>query len=242
MTIGQAFDLAYRRYINESSKEIANGTATTDVSKLQLQNKYLENALVIYRQRLKELSDTMSKSELDKLLFKYGVKDICEMPQIEMNGGSLDETPIVNGSKTPDSGIDINSSGNDEHLLIETGLGNNNSNYLPSVPPRNFQTTINNSIDALKPSVGPKLEGLLLNSDSDSDFDPRACESESHINGVTSGNNMNDMFGFEPPKTVGQQLFNFNTSNNGTVINNNGYTNGSTTSPPPLRKYTFLYS
>lgn len=208
------------------------------MSKLQLQNKYLENALVTFRQRLKELSETLSKSELERLLAKYGVKDICEMPQTEMNGGSLDDNiPMMNGSKTPDSGIDVNSSGNDEQLLIETSVvNNNNSSFVPSVPPRNFHATLNNSFDALKPSVGTKLEGLLLNSDSDSDFDPRASESETIVNNNSNGNNMNDMFGFEPPKTLGQQLFNFN-STNGSHNGNNGYVNGSPASPPPLRMY-----
>lgn len=237
LTIGQAFDLAYRRYINESSKGIGNGSATTDVSKLQLQNKYLENALVTYRQRLKEISDAMSKSELEKLLTKYGVKDICEMPQVEMNGGGLDDMSVMNGNKTPDSGIEINSSNNDDQMLIETGAGNNKNSFVPSVPPRNFQNQLNSTFEAMKPSVGTKLEGLLLHSDSDSDFDPRACESEIIMNGnssVTNGGSMNDMFGFEPPKTPGQQLFNFSPTNGSAVLNGNGSVHGSPSSPPPL--------
>lgn len=109
-------------------------------------------------------------------------------------------------------------------------------------------------MDAFKPSVGTKLEGLLLNSDSDSDFDPRADESDtsSTTNGGTNGNNIsNDLFGFEPPqqqqKTLGQQLFNNNIdslitptsavnhhlTNGITLVNGNG--NGYQLNPAPLR-------
>jgi PTB domain-containing engulfment adapter protein 1 len=100
---------------------------------------------------------------------------------------------------------------------------------------------LNSTFDALKPSIGTKLEGLLLNSDSDSDFDPRAEESE-----ITNGHKItNDLFGFEPQKTLGQQLFvnNNNSINNNLLMSNGGsqptmapLINGPPTSPPPLCK------
>jgi len=101
-------------------------------------------------------------------------------------------------------------------MLIDPSPKNS---FAPIVPPRNTIT---------KPSVGTKLEGLLLNSDSDSDFDPRADEPEI----VSGGNKMsNDLFGFEPSKTS----FNSGSFIDGTT---NNFTNHS--SPPPLRKFTFL--
>lgn len=122
---------------------------------------------------------------------------------------------------------------NDDQLLIETSSPK--QLFAPIVPPRNqLQNQINNTLDALRPSVGTKLEGLLLNSDSDSDFDPRADESDtsSTTNGGSNGKPSNDLFGFEPPQqqqraTLGQQLFNgssMNGSNNNGV--NGGPTNG----------------
>lgn len=124
----------------------------------------------------------------------------------------------------------------DNQLLIETSVPS--SYAAPKVPPRNqLQNQINNTLDALKPSVGTKLEGLLLNSDSDSDFDPRA-EEESDNSSTTNGGGssiggqsklINDLFGFEPPQqrapsaTLGQQLFTTASSNG----NNNGTVNGS---------------
>jgi PTB domain-containing engulfment adapter protein 1 len=106
-------------------------------------------------------------------------------------------------------------------MLIETSSPKNT--FAPIVPPRN---QITSTIEALKPSVGTKLEGLLLNSDSDSDFDPRADEQE-----MTNGSKIsNDLFGFEPSKTSGQQLFNSGSFTDGTT--NNFTSNHS--SPPPL--------
>lgn len=68
----------------------------------------------------------------------------------------------------------------------------------------------------------------MLNSDSDSDFDPRADEQEMHMN---NGSKLsNDLFGFEPSKTSGQQLFNSGSFTDGTT--NNFTSNHS--SPPPL--------
>lgn len=101
--------------------------------------------------------------------------------------------------------------------------------------PKNIQTQINDTLGALKTN-GQKAEELLLNSDSDSDFDPRADENCSK--------SADDLFGFEPPKTFGQQLF-ANQPNNNSIINNNNNSNNKyisnnsapQTSPPPLCKW-----
>lgn len=129
-------------------------------------------------------------------------------------------------------GIDVSSPNNDDQLLIETS----EKHFAPIVPPRNIQNQINSTLDALKPSVGTKLEGLLLNSDSDSDFDPRADENDVFS---SDKNSSESFFGFEPPKTsIGQQLFSVNSNGNGMM---NGSTNGNATNgvvhkSPPLRK------
>lgn len=133
-------------------------------------------------------------------------------------------------------GIDVSSPNNDDQLLIETSP----KHFAPIVPPRNLQNQINSTLEALKPSVGTKLEGLLLNSDSDSDFDPRADESETNSSSTTTsstngnGNKIsNDFFGFEPPKTMGQHLFTNPVNHTNGV---NGTLNGHQVSPPPLCK------
>lgn len=66
------------------------------------------------------------------------------------------------------------------------------------------------------------MDELLLNSDSDSDFDPRADEIQDNL---SNGRNAisNDLFGFEPSKSFGQQLF--FTNNNDHKLQNNNNTN-----------------
>lgn len=88
LTIGQAFDLAYRRYMTDSGKQF-------EISKLQSHNKILEGTVQTYRDRLREVAEILSKSDLDKLLLRLGVRDICEV-QVE--------TAAIDGNKTPDLG------------------------------------------------------------------------------------------------------------------------------------------
>lgn len=206
LTIGQAFDLAYKKYVNST------GNAAT---KDQPQVRELEKTVSLYKQRLTELSNMVSKAELERLMTRLGIKDILEVPSECSN-------PVTNINNTNE---------NDNVNLIETS---NKTSSLPTVPPRNLHSQIS---DVFKSDN--KMGELLLNSDSDSDFDPRA---EEHDSSSGSGSKMNnDLFGFEPPKSLGQQLF---TNNNDKIINNNNNNNnflgtefnGSilNTSPPPL--------
>jgi hypothetical protein len=88
LTIGQAFDLAYRRYMSDSGKQF-------EISKLQSHNKILESTVQVYRNRLREVSEILSKPDLDKMLLRLGVRDICEV--------QVPET-ASDGNKTPDLG------------------------------------------------------------------------------------------------------------------------------------------
>lgn len=202
LTIGQAFDLAYKKYINSVEK--------TDLGKAQQQNTELEKALAIYKSRLRELSLKLPKSELDSMLFKMGIKDILELPAAE-NG------VLTNGNATKANMLE-------DKLLIDTNSthsmkssSGSSSSFVPIVPPRN-----NIPSQIIHKSNSQKMEELLLNSDSDSDFDPRADEC---VDGgsTSSGKNIsNDLFGFEPSKTYGQQLFtNQNNNVNNNSVNNN---------------------
>ncbi|XP_037947840.1 PTB domain-containing adapter protein ced-6 [Teleopsis dalmanni] len=211
LTIGQAFELAYRKYMNTTEK--------TELGKAQQQIADLEKTVTIYKNRLRELSTKISKADLDTLLFKMGIKDILEVSNESSN-------PLANGN-----GIKMT---NDDKLLIDTNSSHSNkssnsTSYVPMVPPRN---SIQSQI--LHKSSSQKMEELLLNSDSDSDFDPRADES---IDSGSSKNDSSDLFGFEPAKTYGQQLFNNNSesklNNNGTINNINSFTN-EINIPPPL--------
>lgn len=76
---------SYRKYINSVEK--------TDLGKAQQQNAELEKALGIYKSRLCELSLKLPKSELESMLFKMGIKDILDLPEVE-NGA------LTNGNTT----------------------------------------------------------------------------------------------------------------------------------------------
>lgn len=75
----------------------------TELSKIQQQNKQLESTVSAYRQRLKDLTDVLSKSDLDRILSRYGLRDILELPQAE--NGIEAHAASINGSNTPDLGI-----------------------------------------------------------------------------------------------------------------------------------------
>lgn len=76
---------------------------TPEVSKLQSQNKLLENQVTAYRQRIKDLTEHVAKTELDRILLRYGLRDILDLPQQE--SGIDAHMANINGSNTPDLGM-----------------------------------------------------------------------------------------------------------------------------------------
>ncbi|XP_002017766.2 PTB domain-containing adapter protein ced-6 isoform X1 [Drosophila persimilis] len=212
LTIGQAFDLAYRKYMDSTEK--------TNLSKAQQQINHLQQTVNQYKERLSELSAKLPKAELDAMLFKLGIKDILEAPPTNelQNGIDASGEALSNGKLDEDK------------LLIDTISTTASvhsaspSSFLPIVPPRN---TLSSQISISGKSNSQKMDELLLNSDSDSDFDPRA-EEATQDNGSNGRNAIsNDLFGFEPPKSFGQQLF-FN-NNDHKLQNNNTNTNSNST-------------
>ncbi|KAH8371617.1 hypothetical protein KR093_008277 [Drosophila rubida] len=214
LTIGQAFDLAYRKFMDSNEK--------TNLNKAQQQIEHLQNTIAIYKERLRELSTKLPKAELDAMLFKLGIKDIVEAPANELNGnetlsnGKLDEDKLL---------IDTNSTTASTHSASP-------NSFLPIVPPRSNLSSQMSSSSSGGKSNSQKMDELLLNSDSDSDFDPRADEIQDNL---SNGRNAisNDLFGFEPSKSFGQQLF-FNNNdhklqnnNNSSSVSNNNMSNNS---------------
>uniref|UniRef100_A0A1I8PM63 PID domain-containing protein n=1 Tax=Stomoxys calcitrans TaxID=35570 RepID=A0A1I8PM63_STOCA len=239
LTIGQAFELAFRKYVNNTEK--------SELGKAQQQIADLEKTVSLYKDRLKDLSQKLNKSQLDSYLFNQGIKDILEVPpQTNITNGDLQSsTNLTNGT----NGL---SNHDDKTLLIDTNSNSSNSLksslFLPAVPPRNNMSMSKSGTN--NNGNTQKMEELLLNSDSDSDFDPRADESTTDGNSTGSGgkNLTNDLFGFEPSNSFGQQLFYNNNDNkflnnnhNGNNIHNSGIISNNTnnsftelTITPPL--------
>ncbi|XP_059058847.1 PTB domain-containing adapter protein ced-6 isoform X2 [Achroia grisella] len=180
LTIGQAFDLAYRRFLNDNGKYI-------EMQKLSLHNKKLELQVNAYKNRLQELSKITYKDDLSAYLARNSLSEIAEFkppPELEKQISSLtlaNGFSAMNGNKTPEISTDALSNNS-----TDTFNSSNDNNLLLSTPPpthngkNNFNTgkLLGDLSSSKNPVVGTKLEGLLLNSDSDSDFDPRAYESE----------------------------------------------------------------
>ncbi|CAH0761813.1 unnamed protein product [Diatraea saccharalis] len=180
LTIGQAFDLAYRRFLNDNGKYI-------EMQKLTLQNKKLELQMNTYKTRLQELSKVTYKDDLSAYLARNNLAEITEFKVPEVLEQQISSLTLangfsaMNGNKTPDMATDALSnnstdtfnSSNDNNLLLSTPPPTHNGkpNFNTGKQPKELSSSKN-------PVVGPRLEELLLNSDSDSDFDPRAYESE----------------------------------------------------------------
>uniref|UniRef100_A0A6P7G2Y2 PTB domain-containing adapter protein ced-6 n=1 Tax=Diabrotica virgifera virgifera TaxID=50390 RepID=A0A6P7G2Y2_DIAVI len=161
LTIGQAFELAYKRFLETSGKDLES---QRQAMIHQQRIKRLEQESNIYKQRLLDISHFASiKLELDQYLRNHDIKNILEII------GQNDKT---SNNRTPSL-----TNGSTKSLL---DLSESTNGNLPPVPPRNFDNT---------PSVGTKLEGLLFNElDPDNDFDPRSFEtnSTSTTNGTAS--------------------------------------------------------
>lgn len=95
LTIGQAFELAYRRFLETSGKDLESQRRAMIV---QQKIKRLEQENNIYKQRLLELSQFVGiKNELDNYLKKNDIKTILELP---VSSASISSTTSDVSAKT----------------------------------------------------------------------------------------------------------------------------------------------
>lgn len=199
LTIGQAFELAYKRFLETSGKDLESQRRAMIT---QQKIKRLEQENNLYKQRLLEISRFINiKSELDQYLRKHEIRSLLEIP-LSNSISSNSDNSSVNSEK-------INGNGNISNQLLDFGSSNDNINgngFAPPIPPRQFDSA---------PTVGTKLEGLLLNEfDHDDDFDPRSYETNhnntSHMP-VMNGNISNPPPLLAPPPKAARRS---NISNN----------------------------
>ncbi|XP_026821898.1 PTB domain-containing engulfment adapter protein 1-like isoform X2 [Rhopalosiphum maidis] len=141
LSIGQAFDLAYKRFLDMEVQR--------KVMVLQQRVKELENENSVLRQRL---SDALSgKIDVEQYMRQNGISD---MMQVNVNNGNSSTLiNLTNGNSSPQPST------------------------APPVPPRSVNNNgdhISSSPNETKPSpsVGTRLEGLLLN-EMENNFEPR---------------------------------------------------------------------
>uniref|UniRef100_A0A224XPC1 Putative cell death protein 6 n=2 Tax=Panstrongylus TaxID=65342 RepID=A0A224XPC1_9HEMI len=167
LTIGQAFDLAYKRFVETSGKDLE---VQRRVMLLQQRVKQLENESSMLRQRLSDVLNGQA-SDLEGYMRR---NKITNMLVVSETNDNLSDT----NSTTSSNGI-LNNNESSNGLLLN--LNENNTTVpcqstLPPVPPRSFEK---NAFISDIPSVGTKLEGLLLD-ELDDDFNPRAYETQTN--------------------------------------------------------------
>ncbi|XP_029050621.1 PTB domain-containing engulfment adapter protein 1 isoform X1 [Osmia lignaria lignaria] len=201
LTIGQAFDLAYRRFLETSGKDLETQRRCMI---LQQKIKRLEHENNVYRQRLQDIAAIKGSADVSAYLSQHNLPDILHV------AGASNEITQVNGSTNKSSpGTNSDSNGNNT----------TNGSQPPPVPPRSFEKSFDDNFMGNEPtpmpSVGTKLEGLLMD-EFEEDFNPRAYESA--VNGIAN------------------HQTNHNAILNGQLSSNSNFfsqSNGST-SPPPL--------
>jgi len=94
LTIGQAFDLAYKRYMSGNNKEDGRSTP--------------EEENIILKQRLKELSSLLTSTQLNDFLDKHNISDVCEIKEENDNRSEISNGNIKSVS------MDTSNTGSDQ--------------------------------------------------------------------------------------------------------------------------------
>lgn len=237
LTIGQAFDLAYRRFLETSGKDLE---VQRRLMLLQQKVKRLESENSILRQRLTEVAQIKGQSDVEEYMSQNGITDILS---ISNNSSSSGTTTSPSSNEFNYSSDNTQSGDNKENgnlLNLSTGSSNGISSPLstsgiaqpPPIPPRasssgrEFRENDFMLLPSFLPSVGTKLEGLLLD-ELEEDFNPRAYEqmtSNINNNGSVTSSNSNGSASspplLAPPPKVPRDSSRRSHSHNGTVPQN----------------------
>ena len=192
LTIGQAFDLAYKKFLETSGRDLE-----------------MRRQLMILQKRVKELEQEnfQLKTKLNSLEEKTTATTITAgRVKATQQSHEPPTHDLVNGSSTCNS---TNSNPKQPSQQTITTKLQPPPSALPRTLNRSFsanQSVNLLDIDISQPSVGRRLENLSLEEPDDDDFNPRANETVTHSNSNgTNGhiNNRNgmtakDLFGCEP--------------------------------------------
>ncbi|KAJ9591282.1 hypothetical protein L9F63_002185, partial [Diploptera punctata] len=219
LTIGQAFDLAYRRFLETSGKDLE---VQRRLILLQQKVKRLEAENSTLRQRLSDVAQIKGQGDIEEYMSRNAITDLLSVSTSTSSNSTMSPSSNDFNYSSDNMNGGLQQSKENGNLLNLSSCSTGSSNGIstppavslaqpPPVPPRAFEATsskafgedsfISDMLSTNQPSVGTKLEGLLLNELDEDDFNPRAYEC------LPSNNNS------------GNVTFN---------------TNGSTTSPPLL--------
>lgn len=98
LTIGQAFELAYKRFLETSGKDLESQRRAMIT---QQKIKRLEQENNVYKQRLLEISQFSSiRPELDQYLRKNDIRNLLEVKSSSNNNNPCDNTTVNNSNQT----------------------------------------------------------------------------------------------------------------------------------------------
>ncbi|XP_011301628.1 PTB domain-containing engulfment adapter protein 1 [Fopius arisanus] len=167
LTIGQAFGLAYRRFLETSGKDLETQRRCMV---LQQKIRRLEQENNTYRQRLQDICAIKGSADVQSYLAHHNLPDILHVS--------------VSSESPPEGGARLN--GNAKLGKSDTnGNTSNGGQQPPPVPPRSFDKSFDDDFmdkQVPTPVVGTKLEGLLMDEfeEEEEDFNPRAYETASN--------------------------------------------------------------
>ncbi|CAH0381687.1 unnamed protein product [Bemisia tabaci] len=234
LTIGQAFDLAYKRFLELEAER--------KVMVLSQRVKRLETENSAFRERLSDVISYLEghpqlQEDLQNYMRRNNITNMLEVsqstPSNETNSSMSSPQNSQNVSQNGTQNGSQNGSQNGYLLLLNFNDSNNQTSP-PPVPPRAFQNQPFEQNDLIsnnnfEPAVGTKLEGLLLD-ELDDDFNPRAYETvgdssaAQNQTGFTSNGNLHSPPPLlaPPPKTNRDTARRSNPPNNFSKNNING--------------------
>jgi len=156
LTIGQAFELAYKKFLDTSGKELET---QKQLLTLQKRIELLENENSQLKTRLRDVSKIKGERDIQQYLTTNQLNDICEVTvSVPETGKNSEKDQNAGKNESPDK--DENESIEKPQIISEE----NDSNQL-----------INFSGNA---GLDEKLDGLSLDDLNDDDFNPRGSDDD----------------------------------------------------------------
>merc|ERR1711994_538934 len=154
MGIGQAFELAYKKYLDTSGKELET---QKQLLTLQKRIEILENENSQLKSRLRDVSKIKGEQDIQEYLATNKLNDICEVTVV-VPGAAVNSASDQKSGKTE---FADNESVNEKSLISSE---QNDSNQLISF--------------GGNAGVDEKLDGLSLDDLNDDDFNPRGSDDD----------------------------------------------------------------
>jgi len=153
LTIGQAFDLAYRQFLDTSGRDLEN---RKQMMMLQKRLALVSAEAEELKRRLKAVAELAGPGAVQEYCRKNLILSLLEVsPSASTQNG--DHKSLTNGS-SGSSGSSSNGS-----TTSSSSMSGSGTLAPPPVPPRNTESSdLIGEFDASVPSVGTKLEGLLF--------------------------------------------------------------------------------